>query len=117
MPSGANRAEPLLILDSQVCKEHLVKAALAIRLLDRPHLNARRMHVNIKHGQTTMLRHGRVGSSEQQAKVGDLRKAGPDLLTVDEPAFRDCARAGTDAGEIRARARLREQLAPDLLTR
>src|SRR5215218_2178064 len=45
-----------------------------------------------------------------------MRARGPDLLAVDDPVVALLLGAGAKSGDVRTAGRLREQLAPDLLT-
>ena len=59
---------------------------------------------------------GRSGSvrGDEHAAVGEVRERVPHLLAVDDPLVAVAHRAGREAGEVGTRARLGEQLAPDL---
>ena len=58
----------------------------------------------------------RVGARDQHAEVADLRGGGPHLLPGDDPLVAVALRLALQAGEVRARARLAEELAPRVLT-
>ncbi len=62
-----------------------------------------------------MLGHVGIGAREQQTPAGTVRQAGPDLLPVDDPVVAVGHRRGGQTGQVGARARLGEQLAPDVL--
>ena len=63
-----------------------------------------------------LLRRVGIGAGEAHAPVGELRVARPHLLPVEQPAAVDAASARVvSAGEVAARARLAEELAPELL--
>ena len=59
-----------------------------------------------------VLRDVGVGAREEHAVVGAHRHGAPHLLARDHPAVAVARRAGGETGEVRARARLAEQLAP-----
>ena len=62
-----------------------------------------------------MLGHVGIGAGQQQTPAGAVRQAGPDLLPVDHPVLAVGHRRGGQPGQVGARARLGEQLAPDVL--
>src|SRR5262245_26302481 len=53
-----------------------------------------------------------IRAGQQQAVIGMMGTRGPDLLAVDEPIVAVQIRAGGGTGEVRATARLAEELAP-----
>ena len=97
-----------------VGEEHLVELRLVGDLAQRPHLDARRVHVDDERGDALALRRVGIGAREAPAPVGELRVARPHLLAVEEPAAVDRGRARRERREVAARAGLAEQLAPDL---
>ncbi|CNL71075.1 Uncharacterised protein [Mycobacterium tuberculosis] len=60
-----------------------------------------------------MLGRRRVRPRQQRTPLGVLRAGGPDLLTSDAPATVDPGGLGCQASQVRSRARLGEQLAPE----
>src|SRR3981081_472931 len=105
-----------MIGNGDVGKIDLIELLHAVGLLDRPHFDARALHVEKEHGQTLVLGHIGIGAGDQQAIVGVVRARGPDFLAVDDPIVAASLRARAQAGDVGAAGRLREQLAPDLLT-
>ena len=57
-----------------------------------------------------------IGAGQQDPHIGVVRTRAPHLLTVDDPLVPVAIGSGRQAGEIRARTGLAEQLAPDLLS-
>jgi hypothetical protein len=58
-----------------------------------------------------------VGPGDQQGPPGLVRLRGPHLLPVDHPLVAVPHGPGSQRGQVAARARLAEQLAPDFLGR
>ncbi len=115
-PALADVAEPLRVGDADVGEEDLVELGVAGDLAQRPHLDARRLHVDdeVRHALVLGTDSGsvRAMSMPQPSEVGER---GPHLLAVDDPlvAVAD-ARVESD-GDVGAGAGLAEELAPDLL--
>ena len=64
-----------------------------------------------------VARRVRVALRDEDAEVGDVRERRPHLLPVDDVDVAAALGARARGGEIRARVRLREALAPDLVGR
>ena len=62
-----------------------------------------------------MLRRVGVGAHQQKTPIGEMRARSPYLLTVDQEMVPLVDRAGAQAGEIGAGARLGITLTPDLV--
>ena len=62
-----------------------------------------------------MLGHLGVGAGQEHAEVGVLAARGPHLLAVDDPLVAVLDRPRLQAGQVRARLGLAEELAPGLL--
>ena len=62
-----------------------------------------------------MLRDVGVGAGQEHAEVGVLAARGPHLLAVDDPLVAVLDGPGLQAGQVRARLGLAEELAPGLL--
>ena len=62
-----------------------------------------------------MLGHVRIGAADDDAEIGGVGETGPHFLAVDHPFIALAHRLGADAGEIGARRRFGEELAPDFL--
>ena len=61
------------------------------------------------------LGRGGIGAHEQEAPVGHVAHAGPHLLAVDHEVIAVEHRARLEIGQVGARVRLGEALAPELL--
>ena len=114
-PTVADLTEPVRVGDARIGHVDLVELGVAGELAQRPGLHARRMHVEDEVRQPLVLRHFRIGAGEQKSPPRPVREAGPDLLPVDHPlvAVGDGRRG--QPGQVRARPRFGEQLAPDVL--
>src|SRR4029453_12826961 len=73
-------------------------------------------HVRQEEADTGVLRRLRVGAREQEAHVRVVREGGPHLLAAHEPAFAIPHGAGRERGQVRAGARLAEELTPEDVT-
>ena len=62
-----------------------------------------------------MLGHLGVRAGQEHAEVGVLAAGGPHLLAVDDPLVAVLDGPGLEAGQVRTRLRLAEELAPGLL--
>ena len=118
LPAVADLAEQVLLRHLHVGEEDLVELRLAGDLHERPHLDARRVHVDDHVGEV-LRSAARPGSpsADEDAVVGDVRERRPDLLAVDEEVVALVLDARPHGGEVGAGARLGEALAPDLLGR
>ncbi|SKU48885.1 Uncharacterised protein [Mycobacteroides abscessus subsp. abscessus] len=63
-----------------------------------------------------MLGHVRIAAGHQQGPARPMCSRGPHLLTVDHPVIAVAYRAGGQARQIGAGARLAEELTPQLFT-
>ena len=82
LPAAADLAEEVLRGDAHVGEEDLVELRLARDLAQRPHLDARRMHVDDEVREPCVARRLRVGAREEDAEVGEVRERRPHLLAV-----------------------------------
>jgi hypothetical protein len=114
-PALADIAEAQAVRDPHVGEEDLVELSLAGELAQRAHLHAGSMHVAQKVGDAAMLGHVRVRPGDEDRPIRLVGKRGPYLLPVEYPLVAVAYRAGAEVGQVRARARLGEQLAPHLL--
>jgi hypothetical protein len=64
-----------------------------------------------------MLGLARVRAGQEDPELGQVGIGGPDLLARDDPSIPVGGRFGRKSCQIRARTRLAEELAPDLLAR
>src|SRR6202158_5244739 len=103
-----------MIGNDDVGKVDLIELLHAIGLLDRPHFDARALHVEKEHRQALVLGHIGIGPRDQEAVVRVVRARSPDLLAVDDPVVAFLLRACAQARDIRSAGWFREQLAPDL---
>ena len=84
VPALIHLADDVRHRHADVAEEHFVELRLAGHLPQRPHLDARRLHVHQHHGEALVLRHGGIGAHDQLAPVRRPAVAGPDLLPVDD---------------------------------
>src|SRR5690349_21579482 len=89
----------------------------AVHLTDRPHLHPRLVQVDDEEAQPLVTRLRWAGTGEQHPAVRLARTGRPDLLALDDPVVAIPTRGRAHRGEVRARVRLGEQLAPRLLPR
>ena len=68
-PAFADVAEPFAVGDAHVGDVHLVELGLAGRLHERPHLDARRVHVDDEHRHALVLHLLGVGAHEDDAEA------------------------------------------------
>src|SRR5205823_3452379 len=82
---------------------------------DRAKRNARRLHIDKQEADAELLLCSRVGAHEAEDPIGVLAEGGPRLLAVDNVVVSLTPGRSFQRGEIRARARLRESLAPPIV--
>ena len=75
------------------------------------------LHVDQQAGDALVLGRRRIGAHDQQAQVGDVGVAGPDLLAVDDEVVAVAHALGFERGQVAAGVRLGEALAPDFVAR
>ena len=116
-PPAADLAEDVVGRHFGAVEEDLVKGRPAVHLPDRTDLEAalRLLHRERETGYPVLPLGRRIGAGEQDAVVGFPRVAGPDLLPEDLPSAVFEHGPGGEGGEVAARVRLAEELAPDLL--
>ena len=115
LPARADIAHRVLHGHLDVGEEDLVELRLAGDLAKRPDVDARRVHVDEQIGQAGVALAVRVAAGDEDAPVGDVRERRPDLLAVDDEVTVLPAGARAHRGQVGARTRLGEALAPDLL--
>ena len=115
LPPVADRAEAVAVADAHPGEEHFVEVAATRHLLQRPHVDAGGLHVDDEHRQPLVLGDGGIGPRHDDAKVRQMGVGRPHLLPVDDPLVAVAHGLGADAGEVRPRRRLAEQLAPHLV--
>src|SRR5437870_816218 len=99
---------------ADVVEEHLIELRLARDLSERSDGDARRLHVHEEEADGLVLGSFCTGPHEEEAPVGDVGHARPDLLAVDDEVAVVGHRAGLEVREVRARVGLGEALAPEL---
>ena len=114
-PAAVDLAQQAVERHEHVVVEDLAELGAAVHRLDRPHRDAGRVHVDEQRRDATVGRLERAGAREQHAARGVLGQARPHLLAVDPPALVRAGRPAGERGQVAARARLREALAPDLV--
>ena len=98
--------------DLGLIQEHLVERGVPVHLPQRAHLDPRLAHRQHEAGDTAVLGHAGVGASQQQPEVRGRRSGRPDLLPRHQPPVGGRLGPGGQPGQVRARGRLAEQLAP-----
>ena len=106
-PAFADVAEPFGVGDAHVGHVDLVELGLARRLHERPHLDARRLHVDDEHRHALVLHGVRVGAREHDAEARDVRERRPHLLAVERPLVAVADRARREARRRRSPRRAR----------
>ena len=114
-PAVALAADQVLVRDVGALEEDLVELGLAGDLAQRTDLDPVLLHVADEVGEALVLRRVGVGARQEHAPLRLVRIGGPDLLAGDAPAAVLTHRLRLQRGEVGARLRLREPLAPDLL--
>ena len=102
--------------DAHVGEEHLVELVRAGHLHERPHLDAGRAHVDDE-VRDAVVRRSASGSvrASRMPQLRDVRERRPDLLAVHDVLVAVARRRCVESDdEVAARARLAEQLAPEL---
>ena len=88
---------------------------MAVHLLQGVHLDAGLLHVEDEVGKALVLHGVPIRAREEKAPLRLVRRRRPYLLAVDHPLVAALVGARHGAGQIRARARLAEQLTPGVL--
>src|SRR5438876_9099765 len=114
LPAGAAVAHEPVLAHLDAVEEHLGELRLAVHLPERPDRDAGAAHVDEQQREPRVLRGIRLGAAEEEAPVGDVGMARPDLLAVHDegPAAPPGPRA--ERCEVGAGAGLGEALAPEL---
>ena len=84
-PAAVDVAEAVVVGHADVVEEHLVEARPAGHLAQRPHLDARCVHVDDEAGEALVLRLVGVGAADDLADVAVVGAGGPHLLAGDDP--------------------------------
>ena len=114
-PAVPLAADQVLVGDVGALEEDLVELGLAGDLAQRANLHPVLLHVADEVGEALVLGRVGVGAGEQHAPLRLVRVGRPDLLPGDPPAAVLVHRLRLQRGEVGARLRLGEPLAPDLL--
>ena len=116
-PAEVLLADQVLGGNAHVGEEHLVEARVARHVADRANLDAGEVHRDDEVRDAAVLRHVVAGARDEDAELGVVGERRPDLLAVDAVDVAVALGAGTEVREVGARARLAEELAPQLLAR
>ncbi|MCY1409471.1 hypothetical protein D9M71_248220 [compost metagenome] len=108
-------ADEVLYRHTDVVEEHLVDFMLAVEGDDRPHGDARGLHVDQQEGNAALLLGLRIGAHQAEDPVGVVGVGGPDLLAVHHVVVAVTHRAGLQRRQVGAGARLGIALAPPVL--
>ena len=114
-PAVVLRADAAPDRHPHLVEEQLAELRRAEHGLEGPHLDAGQVHRQHQPADALVLRHVRVGAHEELADVADLAVRAPDLLAGHHVVVAVAHRPGAQRREVRARARLREPLAPHLV--
>ncbi len=101
----------MIVGDAHVGEEHFVERRAPRHLAERSYLDTGREHVDDETGEALVLGQVGVGAADDLADLGVLRARRPHLLAVDDPLVAILDGAGLQAGEVRSRDRLAEELA------
>src|SRR5262245_15363573 len=117
LPSAVQLAEQVLARYPHVLEEDLVEVGVARHLPQRTHLDARAptVHQQARHAARPPRRG--IGPAQDHAPVGVVSERGPDLLTGEPEVIAVEHRLGAERRQVRARARLRESEAPEVVGR
>ena len=115
LPALAHLADPLGVGHAGVVEEDLVEVDLAADVAQRPHVDAGLAQVDQEVGDALALGHVGVGPGQQHGVGREVRPRRPHLLAVDDPLVPVALGPGGQRRQVRARARLAEELAPPLL--
>ena len=115
-PPVVHRADAVGVRHADVREELLAELQVAVQHLDAVHLDpvlADRQHED---RQAAVLRHVPVRARQAEPPVGPPRAGRPHLRPVEHPLLAVPNGGRQGAGDVRAAARLGEELHPDLLT-
>ncbi len=116
VPAAVLLVDAVLHRDTHIVEEHLVQVMAVVDRDDRPHRDARRLHVHEQERDALLpLRRIRIGADQHEAPVGVMRGRCPDLLPVHHVVVAVPLRRGLQRGKVGARARFGEALAPPVI--
>ena len=116
-PPSVHLAHEVLGGKPHLVEEHLVEGVITGHVDDGADRDTWRVHGTDEVGDPLMFRDLGIGARQQDPERGDVREARPHLLPRDDPLVAVTHGPGGQSGQVRARAGLGEQLAPDFLTR
>ena len=103
----------MIVTNTNLGKEHLVETCSTSHLAQRTNFNTRCMHVNNEPGETFVLGHIEIGTSNDFADIAVMRATCPNFLAGDDPfvaiAFGFCA----EVREVATSTWFTEQLSAD----
>ena len=112
-PTLARLADHVGGRHARAVEQHLAElAGDPVDHLERTLLDAGLVHRHRERGDALVLRHVGIGAGEQQAPVGDVGVAGPDLVPVDDVLVAVAHRARAQRREVGAGVGFAEALAP-----
>ena len=103
--------------DLDIIKKHLIEAALAGHLDQRPYGDAGAFHIDQQIAEALMLGRVGIGPTQQGGEVGAVSVGGPDLGTVDQEVVAPVNRPRLHCGQVGAVVGLGQALAPDFFSR
>ena len=106
-PALADVADAVGVGHPHLGQVDLVELGLAGHLAQRPHLDARRVHVEGEVGHALVLGRLGVGAGDEHAPVGEVGQRVPHLLPGDDPLVAVAHGPGGQAGQVGAGARAR----------
>ncbi len=116
VPAAVLLVDAVLHRHAHVVEEHLVQVMAVVDRDDRPHRDARRLHVHQQERDALLpLRRVRIGADQHEAPVGVVRGRCPDLLPVHHVVVAVALRRGLQRGKVGSRARFGEPLAPPVV--
>ena len=99
-------SDDLIFRNAHIGKKDFVEIGSAGHIHKRSDFNAGRVHVKKQKGDALVL--WRLGLCSNQAKnpIADVRRAGPDFLTIDDPLIAVEFRFGGEASKVTAPRRV-----------
>src|SRR5205814_5998359 len=116
-PARMLRADELRTWNEDLVEEDLVELLAPRHLAEGANGHARSVHVADEVADALRFGSVGVGPGEEDPPARELRVARPHLLAGDDPAVAASLGAGAERRQVRAGARLGEELTPELLGR